>query len=447
MKSHEITNPRNHPTSYRHKLNATLTACALAVALAMVAPGPALAQTYSVIHEFAGGPLGANPAAGMVMDRAGNLYGTTFAGGAGTCGAILGAPGCGTVFSFNPSTERLTVLYRFTGGTDGAAPQAPLLIAPDGTLYGSTTSGGVASCVGYEGLPGCGVVFHLQPRPTPPPNATANPWLETPLYSFQGPDGNSPFGDLAIDESGDIYGSTFVGGTQGVGVVFELTQSNGNWSESILHSFLLGASDGYSPMGGVTLKRGNIYGTTMGGGTDLNGTVYQLVSGSSGWTENLLYQFTGGSDGANPSSGVTFDPDGNLYSSTLFGGSGGSGTVFELSSGSWAFQLLYSFTGFEGPVLSDLIFDQAGNIYGTTYNGGAYNWGSVFKLTPSANGYTYTSLYDFCAGGPPCPDGALPIGTLVMDSAGNLYGTTTLGGSNSGICTGGYCGVMFKITP
>ncbi|HLI63897.1 MAG TPA: choice-of-anchor tandem repeat GloVer-containing protein [Terriglobales bacterium] len=460
MKSHDMTttNPRNHPTSYRHKLNAALTACALVFALTIIAPGPALAQTYSVIHEFTGGPLGANPVAGMVMDRAGNLYGTTFTGGAGTCPAIgISASGCGTVFEFSPSTGRFTVLYRFTGGTDGAYPQAPLLIAPDGTLYGSTVEGGIQSCTGNYGLPGCGVVFHLQPRPTPPPNATANPWLETPIYSFSGLDGNGPLGDLAMDQSGNIYGSTVIGGLHSYccGVAFKLTPSNGVWSESTLHQFS-GGNDGVSPYGVTLDPAGNVYGTTFQGGNDSRGIAYQLLAGS-GWMENQLYSFTGGSDGGEPVSGVTFDSSGNLYGSTFTGGSGGVGTVFELSSGSWAFQLLYAFTqnGSDGggPFLSDLVLDQAGNVYGTTEYDGAVGGGSVFKLTPSMGGYTYTSLHDFCTENP-CPDGLSPTGTLVRDSSGNLYGTTQLGGANSGVCSGspfgmpfGVCGVIFKITP
>jgi uncharacterized repeat protein (TIGR03803 family) len=451
--------PRNHQTSFPKQLNAVLTACALAVALAMVAPDPAFAQTFSVIYEFTGGPGGANPEAGLVMGRDGNLYGTATTGGAGTCAYFDAPEGCGTVFKFNPSTGQFTVLYQFTGGTDGAAPQAPLLIAPDGTLYGSTTGGGnLESCQSDYGYSGCGVVFHLQPRANPPRNILENYWVETPIYTFSGSDGNSPYGDLATDQSGAIYGSTLDGGSEDQGVVFELAPSNGAWSESILHNFT-GGSDGASPNGVTLGPAGNVYGTTEeggGGGCLMDsacGTIYQLLAGS-GWMENLLYSFTGGSDGGNPASGATFDSSGNLYSSTLFGGDGKGGTLFELSSGSWAFQLLYTFTGMSGgPVLSDLVLDRAGSFYGTTFQDGVSGAGSVFKLTPSmGGGYTYKSLHDFCAEGSAlCPHGALPTGTLVMDSSGNLYGTTQLGGSNSGFCnTGGFigaCGVIFKIMP
>jgi uncharacterized repeat protein (TIGR03803 family) len=284
-----------------------------------------------------------------------------------------------------------------------------------------------------------------------------NYWVETPIYTFSGSDGNGPLGDLATDQSGDIYGSTEGGGSENQGVVFKLTPSNGAWSESILHNFTggNGGSDGAGP-NGVTLDlEGNIYGTTGGGGTDEYGTVYQLLAGS-GWAENLLYSFTGGSDGANPASGVTLDSSGNVYSSTQYGTSDDGGTVFELSPpGVWAFQLLYTFTEVEnlsnGPFLSDLLLDRMGNLYGTAFRDGSRSAGSVFKLTPSMGGYIYTALHNFCVGDGACPDGALPSGTLVMDSSGNLYGTTTLGGSNSGFCniggSGGACGLIFKITP
>jgi uncharacterized repeat protein (TIGR03803 family) len=171
--------------------------------------------------------------------------------------------------------------------------------------------------------------------------------------------------------------------------------------------------------------------------------------------ENLLYSFTGWSDGGNPASGVTFDSSGNVYGSTQYDGSDDSGTVFELSPpGIWAFQLLYTFPEEgSGPVLSDLVFDRMGNLYGTNFLGEASDAGSVFKLTPTVGaGYTYASLHDFCVEDPEtCSDGALPSGTLVMDSSGNLYGTTQVGGSNSGLCytdgSIGACGVIFKITP
>ena len=204
----------------------------------------------------------------------------------------------------------------------------------------------------------------------------------------------------------------------------------------VLHTFTGAPNDGDEPLG--TLLRdaaGNLYGTTQGGGRFGSGVVYQLLA-ASGWQDNTLNDFQQG--GSSPESGVTFDPAGNLFAATFGGGSGGAGTVFELSNGSWTPQTIYNFSGGKqwGPSFSKLILDPAGNFYGTTNGDGAYGAGSVFKLTLSDGGWTYTSLHDFTGGS----DGGYPVGTLLLDANGNLYGTTSGGGQNSN-------GVVFKITP
>ncbi|MFZ0794834.1 MAG: choice-of-anchor tandem repeat GloVer-containing protein, partial [Candidatus Korobacteraceae bacterium] len=189
---------------------------------------------------------------------------------------------------------------------------------------------------------------------------------------------------------------------------------------------------------------GNLYGTTSAwgyGDTGCCGTVFQLVNSGSGWTENTLYQFTDGNDGRIPYGGVIADAAGNLYGTTTTDGANGGGTVFELSpsGGGYTYQTLYSFSGEAGLEVGpydDLAMDSAGNLYGTTYLDGRYGWGNVFKLAPSGSGWTYTSLHDFTGGS----DGASPRCRLVFDSSGNLYGTTSIGGTN------GY-GVVFKIAP
>jgi uncharacterized repeat protein (TIGR03803 family) len=420
------------------KFRTVLTACAI-VALAIVIPGPASAQNYSVIHNFTGGAGGAAPLAGLVIDHAGNLYGTTFAGGDGFCRNDYGS-GCGIVFQLKPSNGILTTLFQFAGGNDAAGPAAPLLIGPNGALYGGTLAGGGGNCSFFQ-VPGCGTVFRLVP-PASSPRNTQDRWVDSVLHSFQqSGDGTSPTGTLAMDRSGNLYGAAGGGGSDFKGRVFELTYSNGVWSESVLHDFL-GGSDGSSPGGGVTLDAaGNVYGTAQSGGNANNGVVFQLLA-SSHWAENTLYEFTGGSDGSSPEAGVIFDSSGNLYGATSLGGSGGGGTAFELSSGSWTFNLLSSFTGaaFCGPA-GNLTFDQAGNLYGTTSCDGADGHGSVFKLTPSMGTWIYTSLYDFTGGS----DGGSPNGNLVFDSQGNLYGTASCGGS-TGTCPSGD-GVVFKLTP
>src|SRR5271166_1949839 len=239
-------------------------------------------------------------------------------------------------------------------------------------------------------------------------------------------------------------GGSGCGGNNGCGTVYKLTPSNGGWTESVLYSFQ-GGSDGAFPYAGVIFDQaGNLYGTTAyGGGSGCAGngcgTVFQLTSSGSGWVENTLYSFQGGNDGASPFGGLIFDQSGNLYGSTAYTSSFGvgGGTVFELSpSGSnWIHTVLYSFSGGAGPY--DTLTIDAGNLYGTTNRDGAYGYGSVFKLTHSGGGWTYTSLHDFTAGS----DGGYVYGGVILDSSGNLYGTTQYGGS------GGDTGVVWEITP
>jgi uncharacterized repeat protein (TIGR03803 family) len=258
------------------------------------------------------------------------------------------------------------------------------------------------------------------------------------LYRFAngGADGANPgSGDLIFDQAGNIYGTTTFGG-KGYGVVYELTPSG---TESVLYAF--SGSDGYYPDAGVIFDNaGNLYGTTEDGGLNMLGTVFELTySIGFGWAESFLYSFQNGNDGNQPSAGLIFDPSGNLYGTTSNGGSGGGGTVFELtpSGGGWTYSLLYSFTGGNqcGPE-GTLVMDGAGNLYGTTQCDGAHNKGSVFKLTPSANGWTYTSLHDFTGGS----DGGYPLCNVVFDANGSLYGTT-YGGGTQGV------GVVWEIMP
>ena len=391
----------------------------------MFTPRSASAQTYTVLHDFSGGPGGAIPYAGLVMDRAGNLYGTTSSGGEQNCGDPILRNWCGTVFELTASGQ-FQLLWQFTGNPDGGDPEGELLLGPGGMLYGSTTVGGPG---------GDGTIFSLSPSPTPPRNIQER-WIKTIVYSFAGnSDGALPNGPLVMDHAGNLYGSTYAGGSGGNdGTVFELRPSNGRWNETILHRF--DDNDGKNPDDGVTLDAvGNIYGTTRGGGRFDSGVVYQLLAGSA-WQENVLYDFASG--GFDPQSGVTLDAAGNLFGSTFGGGGNGAGTAFELSSGSWTQQVIYNFSGAHawGPDFSKLIFDAAGNLYGTTNGDGLYGAGSVFRLTPSNGAWIYTSLHDFTGGS----DGGYPVGTLVLDANGNLYGTTSYGGHNT-------VGVVFKITP
>ncbi len=403
----------------------TVTAAlAIAFLLAVVATQPAQAQTFNVLHTFTGGQDGAIPVAGLTMDRAGNLYGTSFRGG---------AAGFGTVYQLKPKPSGwvFNVLYSFAGGSDGANPSSGVIFGPDGALYGTT----------YRGGAGYGTVFRLRP-PATFCRAVSCPWGEAVLYRFEaGADGANPEGDLIFDRAGNIYGTTNDGGgSDNAGTVYELTPSGGDWRESVLHSFSFNLPDGAYPQSGVILdSAGNLYGTLPAGGFGAPGTVFELtyVAGF-GWTESILYSFQGGSDGGIPYAGLIFDSSGNLYGATSSYGTGGGGTVFELtpSGSNWTYTVLYSFTGGSGP-WDSLVMDQNGNLYGTTFGGGANSLGSVFKLTPTPQPpWTYTSLHDFTNGS----DGAHPFSNVVFDTSGNLYGTASSGAQY------GY-GVVWEITP
>jgi uncharacterized repeat protein (TIGR03803 family) len=410
-------------------------------ALAFVMTPAAQAQTYTVLHAFNGAGDGEDPVAEVAIDAAGNLYGTTTVGGGGSgCNSY----GCGTVFklSHKGSGWIFTTLHTFEGPSDGNSPQGRVLLARDGTLYGTTTIGG-RGC-----LAGCGIVFHLTPPPTAPKSALA-PWNETIIHSFDGTDGFEPQGDLIFDQAGNIYGTTLYGGSSecangglaGCGTVYELTPTGGGWTETVLYA-PQGSSAGDSPVGGVVFDlSGNLYGAIESGGPFNWGLVYQLSPSGSGWTEQPAYIFSGGSGGGVPNAGLISDASGNLYGTNRFGGNGGGdGTVFQLSpsGGGWSLNTLYAFPGTPSGCQpqAKLIMDAAGNLYGTTEFCGAYGAGAVFKLTPANGSWTYTSLHDFRGF-----EGAYPLSSLVFDAAGNLYGTTSQGGGARN------AGVVFEITP
>ena len=324
------------------------------------------AGTERILHSFAGGTAdGADPNAGLVLDGAGYLYGTTDGGG---------AKGLGTVFKLS-RTGTETILYSFVGGTtDGANPLAGLSMDSAGNLYGTTEGGGA------DGL---GTVFEISAGGT-----------ETLLHSFAGgaTDGANPRSALVMDRFGDLLGTTYGGGTSGLGTVFEISAGG---AESILHSFAGGTTDGANPYGGVVLGGDTLYGTTQngsfeatqnGGASCVNsngcGTVFGL--GINSLPEYPTHSFAGGpADGEEPIGGLLMGSDGNLYGTTYTGGSNpdGAGTVFEISSTGET--LLHSFAGGAtdgaGPNGS-LVMDSAGNLYGTTEYGGADGAGTVFQI-------------------------------------------------------------------
>jgi len=514
-------------------------------------------SSYKVLHSFTGGTDGANPYAGVALDSAGNLYGTTFSGG---------AAGKGVVYKVSASGQE-TILYTFTGGDDGGGPYAGVILDAAGNLYGTAYSGGPAKV---------GVVYKVSPS-----------GQETVLYNFTGgADGAGPYGGVTFDSSGNLYGTTVGGGTGRVGVVYKLSASG---QETVLHTFFL-HGEGSSPQGSVVLdSAGNLYGTAWvyiyelsasgqykvlgkleepapGGvvrdaagnvytvmdarqpvlgmrkepagavykvtsagqltklyrfpapapriegvvypnpgvvldsagnlygatpNSDLAGVVYKVDSAGQGTTlysfpaapggsnpssgviedsagnlygttsvggkwgagvvykvdpagrETVLYSFTGGDDGQGPSYGVVRDTSGNLYGTTNTGGTAGVGAVYKLDP-SGKETVLHSFTGLkDGSNPDGVVRDSAGNLYGTTTFGGAADDGAVYKLDPSGK---ETVLHSFTG----LSDGGEPQAGVILDAAGNLYGTATCGGGTGpgmGYCLHGGAGVIYKVEP
>ena len=409
----------------------------------------------TVLHSFTGGADGGYPYAGVIADAAGNLYGTASAGG---------APDWGVVYQLEP-TGHLTVLYTFTGGTDGGYPYAGVILDPAGNLYGTAAYGGSAS-----GFAGAGVVFKL--------NAAGD--LNV-VYSFGGgADGTNPEVGVIRDSAGNLYGTTQRGGAADAGIVYKLDTTD---HLTVLYSFTDGADGGYPAAGVVRDSAGNLYGTTVGGGTAYAGVVYKLnaaggesalfsftggadgdfpyasvildpagslygTTAYSGATqdfagagvvfkvdptghETVLYGFPGVADGYQPYAGVIRDPAGNLYGTTQRGGAADSGVVYELDMAGHE-AVLYSFTGLaDGGYLNGVIRDASGNLYGTAQIGGTAGAGVVYKLDPTGH---ETVLYSFTGGA----EGAYPQARVIRDVAGTLYGTTSQGGT-------AYAGVVYKL--
>lgn len=419
--------------------------------------------TITTLYSFTGSADGATPTAGLTLDDAGNLYGTASQGGDSTvCTGSnnLPGPGCGTAFKLKRGTSgsyTFNPLYKFRGGEDGATPLTGVVFGSDGTLYGTTYTGGLTDCNSYtfQNL-GCGVVFNLKPPPTFCRTVLCS-WDETVLQSFDNSDGAFPgYGSLIFDAQGNIYGTTVYGGARSggdcdygspCGTVYELMRSGGNWTESVLFNFD-GGADGGEPQSGVILDHsGNLYGTTYRGGQGGEGLVYQLLGGS-GWSENILYNAWNSLCPITIYGGLVFDSSGNLYGTSNNCGESGQGFVYELTpSGGypWNYSEIYSFAPYgdhsAGP-WSNLVIDSSGNLYGT-YHGFAAggDYGRVFELTQVDGIWTQKLLWAFTGGA----DGATPIAGVVFDASGNLYGTTTAGGNLSD-CSGAGCGVVWEIT-
>ena len=343
------------------------------------------------------------------------------------------------------------VLHNFAdNGTDGYQTYSSLVFDASGNLYGTTPKGGThTDCYG-ENI-GCGTVFELSP-------AVGGGWTENILYNFGGTstDGTNPYGTLIFDTAGNLYGTTEGGGTgvcdQGensCGTVFELKpKAGGGWEEKVLYNFGSTSTDGYYPGAGLIFDAtGNLYGTTSRGGTYGFGTVFELTHTADGsWTEKVLHRFNGTDDGEIPLASLVFDPAGNLYGTTSDGGSFHAGGIFELkrgAGGSWTTKMLHFFNDGDGRTpYASLILDAAGNLYGTTQIGGPNHGGTVFELTQTAGGkWGETVLHGFDN---KSGDGYEPLAGVIFDHNGNLFGTTFVGGT--GGCRDG-CGTIFELTP
>jgi uncharacterized repeat protein (TIGR03803 family) len=404
----------------KSRLHVSALAVAALAALLLIAARPAHARTETVLYSFTGGSDGGYPYAGLTPDGAGNFYGTATYGGLGNRDN-----GHGTVFELSPNGNggwNETVLYTFTGLTDGGNPVGPVIFDSVGNLYGTAANGGAT---------GSGVVFELSP--------VGAKWTETVLYSFAGgTDGDNPESGLLKDSAGNLYGTTL--GCCGIayGTVFELSRSRDGWTEQVIYSVET------TSLAGLTMDdAGNIFGIG-------NDSVFELSpNGEGGWTPTVIHTFTGPQtkDGWSAQGTPVLDSFGNLYGTTVYGGEKGQGTVYKLipgKKGQWRERILHSFQGFPrdgGGPSGGVVLDADGNIYGTTVIGGKfgsrYGDGTIFELVaPLGNGrYKEKVLRNFDG-----RDGSDPMGSLFLDESGNLYGTTYSGGSSS-------AGVVFEVTP
>ncbi len=412
------------------------------IAVFILASISAFGQHYKVLYNFTGGSDGAFPKSALLLDAAGNLYGTTVSGGNNE--SFCGGEGCGIVFELSPNIEGSwseTILYAFCPNkfcADGASPMSGLVIDPQGNLYGSTRYGGTS--------PNDGIVYELSP-----PSLPSGSWTEKVLYNFCSlqncSDGAVP-NQVILDTSGNLYGTTVEGGSMNHGVVFELSPSASSWSESVLFKFCTSGQKiicptGAQPLAGVTFDtRGNLYGTTSNGGSKTgpgSGLVYELSPNSTGWIETNIYSFyTENQNQASPSGNVIFDALGNLYSTTASAGAFECGQVFKLSlqNGGEFRRVSFNCQNGNSPRSGPLLDPKSGALYGTTAGGGTTSNGVAYKISSNGN---ESVLYNFCQE-TNCADGALPFGGLVADQSGNLYGVAYQGGTYN-------AGVVFEITP
>jgi uncharacterized repeat protein (TIGR03803 family) len=395
------------------------------------------ASTEQILYSFTGGD---SQPGGVIFDQQGNLYGVTSNGG---------QFGFGSVFELSSSANGWTetVLYSFTGGKDGRTPSQSQSLVFDkaGNLYGTTIRGGKTNS---------GTVFRLSP-------SGGGQWTEIVVHSFQVSPGSTPEAGVVFDAAGNLFGTTY---EAGAGTVFEISPAGNGANFQVLHRFQsLSKQDGSGPEAALTVDAdGNVYGTTYVGGTlgcglaaNGCGTVFKLSPKTGGgWSYRPIYRFLGGSDGERPLSSVVVSPAGDIYGTTFLGGISesnvcvanypGCGTVYKLSpnsDGTYTHSVIYMFNGppTDGadPTTGGLVLDASGNLFGTTWTGGPFfSSGTLFELTQTSGGWQETVLHSFGQGA----DGENPDTQLIMDTSGNIVGTTTGGGVN-------FEGTLYTVTP
>jgi len=401
-----------------------------AVALAfLLLPAAAAVNQYTVLHSFSYGEqhqIGP-PVGSLVLDKNGNLYGAAGGGGTG-CDPF----GCGLVFELKMRRgggRAFVVLYEFAGGSDGAYPSGSVIFDSVGNLYGTLDGNGSVDVAG---------VFELRPH--------SRGWDNTILYSDNAGPG------VVLDKLGNLYGEIGRGNYFHIGAIGELSFGSDGWNYTDLANF--NPTVGYSPPAPpIWDGRGNLFGTTTDGGISQPacwtsfgcGVIFEMTPNGDGtWTYHVLHRFASyPTDGQTPYGGLVMDASGNFYGTTEFGGRKTNGTVFKLAfaNGHWKKTVVWDFPNWHEGALpnSTLVMDKAGNLYGIGGGGnqgcGPYTCGVVFKLTPQKNGaWKYSAVHKFSG-----PDGNFPIGVIV-DSKGNLFGTTSAGGTYN-------AGVAFEITP
>jgi uncharacterized repeat protein (TIGR03803 family) len=392
--------------------------------LAMLATS-AWASTEKVLWNFSGGSDGSEPWSNyFIADAKGNLYSVTASGGSYSAGVV---------FMLTPAGKE-TVLYEFKGQSngDGASPHGRLVFDAQGNLYGTTQGGGTNDT---------GTVYELTP-------AQGGGWTEKVLYTFSaaGTDGANPSAGLVIAKDGTMYSTTANGGAGGAGAIFSLKRTSKGWKQKVIHSLNYPGDGGYPYDGLMMDASGNLYGAAPAGGSSGYGVIYRLSQGKQGWTETVIHNFT---DQNGDGSGLYWidlisDGAGNIYGATSFGGTNTTGNVWELvyskSKKTYTESILYEFgasgSGDGNNPYGGLAMDSKGNLYGTTVNGGTGGIGMVYQLTKQWKTWKETALHEFAGGA----DGSQPTGNLYIDGKGRLYGMAEMGGSSNQ-------GVAYRVKP